>query len=643
MFRKTCMVTVWLSFFTWISGCGGGGGSSSDEIITPTGYLVGPSTRSDPGNVYPGLLTPQGSCIADAAQCEGTDKVTQLKMAEGFTGFPYGLANDAQSSFNLDPDVDERIHTYSGTLSTYTAKHFPVAVEHGNFTYFIYTGPVQLDERQRTATTQGGGRLTTSPEFLRQSDGRSNVVAIYLSRYNHQTGKVAAPVLIHAKNTDDPHDNAVLNFDQQGNLYILISGRDVIRSALLYFIAQPGSQSKLSAETLELANISPQNLDYTSLFGEDFPAPGFAAINYPKLFTVEGGLRLIYTLYCNRQLGDNCGTPVRQIWSAMLTFDPASDSRATLEAPQLLASLGGHYAIANASRDGQDMVLAFNVLMQGQVADRANLYFLYSNDSGETWRYVDRRSGQRRSAQSLLPILEPDQLSQVAVFERHRFSTGVTERTYLKDIVFTGQGDSLQPSILFLTSRGGGSHQPTLENRHTLRLATLQNAQWQVTDLTTAIDHNYSTGFLHRGTDGQAASYFPATPEDSNNGMAGGVPAKIGIASGQPVGNLEYFSAPTTPGEAGYLATLCETNYLRSVHHRQQGSIIGVASAANAYQFVPQRANQNLPAAPILLLTDADDILVLPQQFETLDENLETLPLRLTSGESIQCDYTSTR
>jgi hypothetical protein len=127
-------------------------------------------------------------------------------------------------------------------MGTYTAKHYPVAVEQDHFTYFVFSGPAPLTNNKTIiASTDGAtnpeGSPTANPKFAR-ADGATNALGIFVARFNHQSNKVSAPLLVHAKFTDDPHDNAVINKDDDGNLYILVAGRANKRGAFLYRLSK---------------------------------------------------------------------------------------------------------------------------------------------------------------------------------------------------------------------------------------------------------------------------------------------------------------------------------------------------------------------------------------------------------------------
>ena len=82
------------------------------------------------------------------------------------------------------PSGDEYRYKYSGGLGTYCAKHIPMAVyaREVNKTFFVYGG-----------TTKGHRNLLEM-----------------ISYFDHATGTIPRPRILHDKHTDDAHDNPVL-------------------------------------------------------------------------------------------------------------------------------------------------------------------------------------------------------------------------------------------------------------------------------------------------------------------------------------------------------------------------------------------------------------------------------------------------
>ncbi|MEI6465890.1 MAG: hypothetical protein WCQ89_14295, partial [Verrucomicrobiota bacterium] len=108
---------------------------------------------------------------------------------------------------------------YSGGLGTYTANHNPLAVYAPavDRTFFVYGG------------TPDGSRA----------------LLCLIGSYDHKTGRVARPVVVHDKRpVDDPHDNPSLNIDPQGHLWVFVSGRANTRPGFIYRSVAPYDTSR---------------------------------------------------------------------------------------------------------------------------------------------------------------------------------------------------------------------------------------------------------------------------------------------------------------------------------------------------------------------------------------------------------------
>jgi hypothetical protein len=89
---------------------------------------------------------------------------------------------------------------YSGGLGTYTANHVPMAVYAPavDRTFFTYGGTIKGERH----------------------------LLIMASYFDHKTGRVPRPTIVHDKlGVNDPHDNGSINLDDQGYVWIFISGR----------------------------------------------------------------------------------------------------------------------------------------------------------------------------------------------------------------------------------------------------------------------------------------------------------------------------------------------------------------------------------------------------------------------------------
>jgi hypothetical protein len=399
-----------------------------------------------------------------------------------------------QVDINSDGIIDD-VAKYSGNLSTYTAKHSPSAVRKGLFTYFTYSGEVPLDGDSprglRIGSTGAAGCKYEGTRIFKPADGRAPALGIYVSRYNHVSGRVAKPVLVHMKCTNDTHDNAVINIDADGYIYLLVSGRASHRGSFIFRSAATDSIDSF-------VDVTPATDNYLDYFndiadaagiGRPFVGDAYRGINYPKMYWVDepigqslGYFRLIYTIYCGAREPITCaGT--RQLYTARIHVEKDTVS---IQGIQPLAAYNGHYAVANGR--GQDIVVAFNLHLNNEVDNRSNIYYMHSIDGGETWLNAGNE-------ELTLPLVSSMNLDRVAVREYYDpdFTGPVEERVYLKDVNFAGTGLNKTPTILYVGS-SSVDHFPSISTDHYLAKERWTGSSWTQTRLTDAVDHNYSSG-----------------------------------------------------------------------------------------------------------------------------------------------------
>ena len=246
---------------------------------------------SDPHNVYRYLKTPSGECLYQGAACSSLQQysVTQFKTVSGFNGMPSGAGQNSKLDLTSDGSQED-VDKYSGNLSTYTAKHSPSAVRKGSFTYFTYSGEVALDGFEegssKIGTTGAVGCDLGGTRLFRNLEGAAPALGIYISRYNHVTGRVAKPVLVHMKCTSDPHDNAVINVDANGYVYVLVSGRGQVRGNFIFRSSNADSIDGFIDFTPAMDNYVDHFNDLAETAGKGRPFIGdaYRGINYPKMY-----------------------------------------------------------------------------------------------------------------------------------------------------------------------------------------------------------------------------------------------------------------------------------------------------------------------------------------------------------------------
>ena len=305
---------------------------------------------------------------------------------------------------------------YSGGLATYTANHVPIAIHspQANKTFFVYGGT---------------------------ASGKKPQLQIMASYFDHASGKVPRPTLVHdKKGVNDPHDNAAIALDGAGHVWVFVSGRARHRPGFIY-----RSTEQYSVAAFE--RIDEREMTY--------PQPRF----------VEGEGRGFFYLFTKYTKG-------RELyWQT---------SRDGYEwgAERKLAGFGGHYQVSGVAGDGKMIGSAFMWHPNGNVDARTNLYYAQTRDFGETWTTADRRW------LSKLPLASEKNDALVIDYRAQKLNV------YIHDLNFDAAG---QPAILYLTSRG---HQPGPENGPRVwRVTRFDGSSWRTGDVCES-DHNYDTGAL---------------------------------------------------------------------------------------------------------------------------------------------------
>ncbi|WP_209328801.1 BNR-4 repeat-containing protein [Lunatimonas salinarum] len=307
---------------------------------------------------------------------------------------------------------------YSGGLGTYTAKHIPLS---------IYSPEVK-----KTFFVYGGTR----------SEGEKHLLCM-IGSYDHRTGKVSRPVVVHDKEgVDDPHDNPSLAIDDQGHLWVFVSGRGRKRMGYKYRSTEP-----YHIDSFE--RITEEEMTY--------PQPKFIpGTGFLNLFTKYTGMRELY-------------------------FETSRDGVTWTEDQKLAGikraedKLSGHYQISG--QVGEKIVFFFNWHPDGNVDRRTNIYYLQTTDFGETWSSVDGKPLE-------IPIVDISTPALAAEF----YSKGIN--VYIKDVNFDQNGN---PVALFVSGPG---HQPGPESGpRSWSVIHWTGDSWEIHKITES-DQNYDTGSL---------------------------------------------------------------------------------------------------------------------------------------------------
>jgi len=312
---------------------------------------------------------------------------------------------------------------YSGALGTYTAKHVPLAIyaEEVDKTFFVYGGTTEEDKKH---------------------------LLCMIGEFNHKTWMVSKPTVVYDKQgIDDPHDNPSILIDDEGFIWVYVSGRGKIRPGFKY-------KSKQPFDIAEFSQITEEEMTY--------PQPWNTAYGFFHFFTKYTGVRQLYFESSNDGM----------LWSVdkMLAAIPVNEGEKS-----------GHYQISN-SFDGKVVATFFNRHPNGIVDRRTDLYYVQSRDFGNTWTTVD-------AVKLSLPII--NQASPARVVDYASQSKNV----YLKDMGFEPDGN---PVCLYIRSNG---HEPGPRSvPYEWCITKWDGKRWH-TSVVCRSDHNYDMGSLYISED----------------------------------------------------------------------------------------------------------------------------------------------
>ncbi|MRI01499.1 hypothetical protein GH721_13225 [Kriegella sp. EG-1] len=308
---------------------------------------------------------------------------------------------------------------YSGALSTYTAKHVPLAIYSKTVdkTFFVY-----------------GGTTSKDTKYL----------LCMIGEYNHKTGMVSKPTVVYDKQgVDDPHDNPSLLIDDDGFIWVFISGRGKRRPGFKYKSTKPYSIQAFTQITEE-------------------------EMTYPQPWKTKDGYFHFFTKY----------TGVRQLY-----FETSKNGKTWTE-DKLLAAIpvnigekSGHYQTSN-TYNNKVIGTFFNRHPNGNVDKRTDLYYVQTKDFGTTWTSVSNIELQ-------LPIKSQANTARVIDYAM------LKKNVYVKDMGFDSNG---YPACLYVRSNG---HEPGPKSAPYEWCLTKWNGfSWETSVVTTS-DHNYDMGSLY--------------------------------------------------------------------------------------------------------------------------------------------------
>ena len=219
---------------------------------------------------------------------------------------------------------------------------------------------------------------------------------IMISYFDHRLNIVPKPVIVFDKmGVSEPQDNASLSIDQNGYLWVFVSGRGRIRPGLIFKSSKPWSIESFN-KIADTEMISPQ----------------------PWWVSGKGFLLMYSKATQGREL-----------------FFSSSNDGETWTGALKLASMGGHFQVSGVN--GNKLVTAFDYHPEGNIDKRTNIYLIQTEDMGKTWKTIDNRVLE-------VPLTETKNEALIRDFQ----SEG--RLVYLQDLNFDNEGN---PVLLALLSR----------------------------------------------------------------------------------------------------------------------------------------------------------------------------------------------
>lgn len=372
----------------------------------------------------------------------------QLKHDDGYRGIWYSIGRTN----------NEYTYKYGGGLGTYPSNHYPFAV---------YAPKVQ-----KTFFCYGG------------TDTAGTTLYHEVGYFDHATGMVSRPVLVLDKQTDDAHDNPVLQVDRDGHIWLFSTSHGTSRPS---FIHKSNRPYDISAFT----RIHPTKMEN----GQAVPLDNFSYLQV--YYDAEEGFLALFTHYEQKQLRygkKNC---------RVIAYMKSRDGITWTAWKDIANMEEGHYQTSGQS--GKRIGTAFNhhpnVRTGAGLDHRTNLYYLYTDDFGESWKTADGKTVN-------LPLLETGKTGLVKDYATDK------KNVYINDVNFDADG---HPVILYETSKGP---EPGPQNGpYQWYTARWTGRDWDVRPFT-ASDHNYDMGSLMIGEDGSWRVVAPtdAGPQQYNTG-----------------------------------------------------------------------------------------------------------------------------
>ena len=300
------------------------------------------------------------------------------------------------------------------------------------FSHTLTPMAVYAPEVEKTFFVYGG---TTGPE--------NRYLLIMGAWYDHTRNVVSRPVIIRdQRGVDDPHDNPSLTIDGDGHLWVFVAGRGRRRPGQIFRSLEPYSMDAFE-----------QIIERETTYSQVWYVPGEGFLHLQTLYT--RGRELYWETSADGR--DWTGEPVEDL-------------------PKL-AGFGGHYQVSRLDREKRRVGTAFNYHPRG-VDTRTNIYYVETDDFGETWRTIE---GEAVST----PLEHRDNPALAVDYEAEG------RLAYITKLLFDDDG---HPVVLAVTS-GGFAPGPENDPRR-WEIIRWNGEEWTTTEVARS-DHNYDMGSLY--------------------------------------------------------------------------------------------------------------------------------------------------
>ncbi|MBN7813485.1 BNR-4 repeat-containing protein [Algoriphagus sp. H41] len=353
--------------------------------------------------------------------------------------------------YSNEPSNDEYVYKYSGGLATYPANHYP---------FSIY-----VPEVDKTFFCYGG------------ADPSGATLWHMISYYDHKTGRVPRPTVVLDKETDNAHDNPVMNIDAEGYLWIFSTAHGTGSPSYVHKSKKPYDIAEFErVHVTKMRNGKRVEMDNFSYL-QSWYQPGNGFIN-------------LFTHYETKVVPGQPSKPRRTI-GYMTSADGVDYS----EWKDLAAIEEGHYQTSGQSGNKLGTSFNFHPITEGAngLNFRTNLYYLQTEDFGKSWQ----------TAQGETLDLPLNQVQNPALVKDY---SSMGRLVYINDLAFDQAG---RPVILYVTSKGyeaGPANGP-----RTWNTARFTGSDWEILPVTDS-DNNYDMGSLYMAPNGEWRIVGPTSP-----------------------------------------------------------------------------------------------------------------------------------